>query len=166
MAFVQAPTWNVTFSFIDNNLNYATMSFNLPGTLDAAGAQAAATGLSAALVPISNAKLDKWVLSRSTYSDAPAPAAESEVERKLMLTFEDATGRFKSSIQVPSPVFTIEQYGTDAVNPANALVAAVVAAVTNGGVGGGNAAIAFSGADLVRLFGKPTVRHVGRKPQA
>lgn len=164
MAFVQAPVWQVTFTFQDNNFNQSTTSLLYRTTLAYADVLAEAALVATAAQALSDARLVSYTVQRKFFNDdTTAIPATAEVERKLSIGFSDATGFQKSRVEVPSPVFSIEQAGTDVVDPANPLVAALVTAITLGNLGIDNGAVATGGGDLTKLTATPKVIHRGRK---
>jgi hypothetical protein len=164
MAFI-TQVWSAFFSFRDNNNNTAGCGVDYPGDLTEAEVTLAATSLATDLQAASNAALEVMVLTRRLINDAPpVPTPESEVERKLRFNLGTALRRNVSSIEVPSPVFTIEQAGTDAVDPANALVAALISELTAGILLPGNGPITYYGEDITRAEA-PVIVHRTRKPR-
>lgn len=163
MAFA-ARNWYASYTFRDNNANTADVTFRLPADRTHAQVETTAAAIRDALVPLVDARLVSYDVSQELINDdATAIPSSAEVERKLAITFADAENYAKGSYEIPSPVFSIEQFGTDAVNPANTLVAALIAAVTNGGLGAGNGAVAFGGNDFTQVFGTPKIVHRRRK---
>lgn len=158
MAFVP-NVWTAWFSFRDNNDRISGTGVDYAGDLTELEVTTAATALAADLQAVSNASLEAMVLTRRLVNDAPpVPAPESEVERKLRFELGTALRRNVSSVEVPSPVFTIEQVGTDAVDPANPLVAALISELTSGLLLPGNGPITYYGADITRAD-SPRIKH-------
>lgn len=164
MAFVP-QVWSAYFSFRDNNDRTSGTGVDYPGDLTEAEVTAAATALATDLQAISNASLEVMIITRRLINDTPpVPAPESEVERKLRFELGTALRRNVSSMEVPSPVFSIEQVGTDAVDPANPLVAALISELTAGLLLPGNGPITYYGEDITRAEA-PRIKHraTGRK---
>ena len=152
MALVLDEVWGVNYSFVDNNDKSATVSISLPGTLAFADAQTAAAAIGTALDTISNATLVRYTFLRSYVETAPAaPPAESEVERKLSLVLASSYPTTKVSLQIPSPVFTLETDNTDIVDPGDAQLAGLISALITGGVGPGNGITTYRGDDVTGL---------------
>jgi hypothetical protein len=125
--------------------------------------ETSAENLAAALDAISSAQLESYGILRQYRENAPvAPAAESEVERKLRIELGTATRLAVSSMEVPSPIFTIEIAGTDVVNPADAAVVNLLDELTNGLLTPGNGIVTWFGADITRAS-TPVIIHRNRK---
>lgn len=164
MAFV-GRSWMVSFIFRDNNDNFATVSAQLPATLTAAQVETFAAGLSIELQARSSAALASWNMFKVFANDAPpTPAAESEVERKLVLMWSSADGRDLAKMEIPSPVFTLEVDGTDVIPTSAAGLAPLVAIMTNGGAGGGNGPVTSSRTDITKLK-NAAISHRYRTPK-
>lgn len=166
MALVADPVLDVNFFFRDNNRKGASTGLFLPAGLTLANAEARTGLLRDALVPLTNAQLTsaniRLFLSESTATGAPPP--ESEVERKLVLTFATSNRRVKFTQEIPSPVFSLEQPNTDEVLITNPLLAAYVNAVTNGAFTPGNGASTAQGLDIVGLE-RAVIVHRTRPPR-
>jgi hypothetical protein len=166
MPFTPSGTWDAYYSFRDNNGNIASVTASFSASLSYAQAVTAAGDLAVDLEAISDARLERFTVSTDLINDnVAAPAASSEVERKLALTLGTATFPAASSMQVPSPIFAIEQPRTDAVDPANAAYVALASQLTNGGLGGNNGVTTYRGEDLTRIT-RAVVTHRSRKPRA
>lgn len=150
-----APT--LTLNFRDNNNKTSSMLFYLPAAVDTiAEALTAANALRDAIRPLTNAALDGGSVSFPLGEDTPGAAVpESEVERKLFLSFRGANKRQSYITSIPSNVFSIETTGTDVVDQANPLVAAAIAAIIAQGV-------TNRGEALLTLAGYPYVDHRNR----
>lgn len=142
----------VSFSFEDNNGNRSQAGLYLPNTLSLAEVQGAVTLLRGPLLALTNATLVGANSTIAFLEDAPVAAPpESEVERKLVLVFRTTNRRQRARIEVPSPIFGLEQPGTDQVALDNPLVVAFATAVISGAFGAENGARTISGGDLVSL---------------
>lgn len=142
----------VTYTFRDNNGNVATTSAFFSPTLTLAALNGKVVDLGAALKGVTNAQLLGATASFGYTEDAPGIAPpESEVERKLILVGATSNRRQKVRYFVPSPKFTLEVDGSDAVNPANADYTALVAQLIAGGVLPGNGPVNVSGLDVLRI---------------
>lgn len=170
MAWVPADTWDVTFSFEDNNGNTATVGVHYSaaeglGFSNIEAVRTAAESLAADLQAVSNASLTKMHITRSVINDAPQAAApESEVERKLVMSLSTAKYPNVSRVEIPSPVFTIEIPGTDMVHRDEPLVAALINELTAGLVLPGNGPVTYYGADIVGVEDPIYVAHRRRRP--
>lgn len=155
----------VTFTLLDNNGNRGYVSFNIPAGLTLAQIVDTVKGLEVGIAAISDARIERASVELeftqpAAYTYAAPPS--SEVERKLAFTFVDATGRYKFTPEVPSPVFTLETNGTDVVNLLDLNVITFTNAVLNGPLGAGNGAVSYGGSDLTRVL-KAYVMHRNRK---
>lgn len=165
MALVADDVFSVSFAFRDNNGKLAACSVYYPGTLPYGDVVTAATALAADLQAISNAALVGINISGGLTEDAPiTPQPESEVERKLRIPLGTAIRENASSVEIPSPVFSIETPGTDVVSPTNLLLSAVLAELTLGELGAGNGIVTAYGDDITRA-GVATVVHRSRRPR-
>lgn len=161
--FNEAPAWVVSFLFEDNNGKVSSTSLAVAGAALFAEVEATADGLAVAMEAISNARLKQYSISKRYDNDVVTIAPpESEVERKLKIPFGTAQFPDVTSLEIPSPVFTIEISGTDIVDAANPLVAAVIDEVITGAAGPGNGWATYYGADLTRA-GTPFMMHRNRK---
>lgn len=152
---IAAVPLSLSYQMSDNNGNKGGTGVNLPNGIGADDALTFATNLETALAALSNARIDAASVSLpftqpATYTFVAPP--ESEIERKLLVTFSDATGRFKSVMSIPSPVFTLESAGTDIVPITNALIQDLATAVLTGPLGPGNGAVTAQGVDLTRIL--------------
>lgn len=162
MARTAENVWLVSYTFRDNNNKTATCGVSYAGAMTFAEVELAAEALAVDLDAISSAALDRYGIVRRYVEGTPAtPPADSEVERKLIVSLGTATHRGVSSIEVPSPVFTIEINGTDVVDPANALVTALISELTAGLLLPGNGPVTWFGADLTRAE-PPYIDHRNR----
>ncbi len=149
--FNPRPGWDVVFSFRDNNGNVARTSIAAASGFLFNDVNDAALLLATALEAISSARVIDYSINR-TYQNSvtTTPPAESDVRRKLKMPFGTAEFPDVLSLEIPSPVFTIETPGTDIVDVANTLVANVINAVVDGPVGLANGFVTYYGADLTR----------------
>lgn len=163
MAPVARPRWEVSYTFRDNNDKTSAVNVYFPEALDYAGVLAAANSLAVDMQDVSNASIIGWRISRSVVENAaPAAPPESEVERKLRIPLGTVEFENASSMEVPSPVFSLEQPGTDVVASGNLLLVQLVNSLTNGGLGGGNGITTILGEDITRA-GVATIVHRTRK---
>lgn len=156
---------NLTFTLSDNNGNRGFVSFNLPNDLTVAEAETYVADLEAGLAAVSDARIERaQVTVVFTQPDTYVYEApdSSEVERKLVLVFNDATGFYDFRAEVPSPKFTLETDGTDDIDIADPNVQLLAASVISGPLGPGNGAITFAGRDIVRIE-KAYVSHRTRR---
>lgn len=167
MAFIAADTWSCGLTVTDNNGNKAAFGFNLPGDLTAAEVESSLTTFAASAQLIIDGAITSVIYNKMLTNDAPpTPAASSEVERKLRIPL--GTPKFEpgvTSVEIPSPLFTLEQPGTDVVVPAvGSALADVVLFLTSGLLTPGNGPVTYYGDDLTRV-GTMTIRHRGRAPR-
>ena len=141
-----------SFTFQDNNGNVSQTGLYLPNSLSIAEVQSGVTLLRGPLLALTNATLLGANTTVAFLEDAPVAAPpESEVERKLVMVFRTTNRRQRARIEVPSPIFGLEQPGTDQVALDNPLVAAFATAVISGAFGAENGARTISGGDIVSL---------------
>jgi hypothetical protein len=164
MAFVAADTWQCGLTITDNNGNKGSFAFNMPGALTAVAVQNALTTLATSVQLIIDGAITSVNFSKVVFNDAPpATLASSEVERKLRIPL--GTVKFEpgvTSVEIPSPLFTLEQPGTDVVVPAvGSPLADVVLFLTSGLVTPGNGPVTYYGEDLTRV-GTMVIKHRGR----
>lgn len=166
MAFVPPSFWAVTFTFKDNNDNIATTGVFLPPALPFADVSTFASGtLGPALQACSDARLTDIGISYRLYNDdETVPPGTSEVERKLKLTFDAGTFKKCYTMEVPSPLFTLEQRGTDLADPTSTVLTTLVNAMLNGPGGAGNGPQVYFGQNLTALS-KAIIAHRNRKPR-
>lgn len=155
--------WELSYSFRDNNGDYATTSFVLPNALTEAEAVAVAEAIATPLAALSNAYLRDFTLSKTFITSAvDGLDPTSEVLRKLAIRFTDANERKSSIIQVPSPVWDIEVNGTNMVPLTDTLVAALVGAVA--GFSAGNGPVVSGNLDIAKaLWAEVTHRNSTRR---
>lgn len=164
MAFVDKGTWMLNVGFEDNNGNYASCGISLPGALPLIEAEASAAALIAAMGVLSTARIVSYSITRGYENDnTSAPAADSEVERKLVIPLGTNAHRSVSKLEVPSPAFGLELAGTDVVDETDAGIIAIRTLLTQGLPTPGNGFVAYYGADITRT-GTPFITHRSRKP--
>lgn len=143
---------SVSFSFADNNGNKSQTGLYLPAGITRDALETGVNALRDVLLPVTNATLLGASAGLVFTEDAPVVAPpESEVERKLVLIFRTSNTRQRVRVEVPSPVFGLEQPGTDAVSLTNPLVAALGTYIINGAFGPFNGAQSISGGDIISL---------------
>ncbi len=121
MAFIALP-YVASYTFRDNNGEESTVTLNLSADAAPADAVAAAGAIANGIAGLSNATLVRYSLSRIFEENAPAtPPVESEVERKLALSYKSQNLQ-RVIVTVPSPPFDIEQPGTNIVTSASVQV--------------------------------------------
>lgn len=155
--------FTVGATIVDNNGNRGNVSVNVPSALNAAELAAWTVALGAALENLSDGYVEK-VYQTIVYAQTGVNALNptSEVERKLFIPLRGA-GNIRGSITVPSPLFSLEQDGTDNVNIANAAYLAFIALLLNGTPGAENGAVSFTGGQFTALANRPYVTHRTRK---
>jgi hypothetical protein len=135
MALVLTGGNQISFTFDDNNRNIGLTSVyrstvpadTITSILDDAQV------LRDALVPLSTARLlsSTGNILFEEQADEAVAAPESDVRRKLILVFRTSNYYSRVRMEIPSPSFDIETDGTNRVDPADPLVAALVAAIAN-----------------------------------
>lgn len=120
-----------SYGFRDNNDNVANSSIYHVSSDDLADVLDNINALEAALNPITDAQLFDAIVSRYASLTEAAPPAVSDVRRKLFLVFNTSDRLDTPTFEVPSPVAAIEQFGSNIIDPAQPLVAALVAALSN-----------------------------------
>lgn len=165
MAFVDTLTWSVNFSFEDNNKKISGTSVRYPVNLSYAQVVAAATALGQDLQDASDASLFAITITKALINDTPViPGASSEVERKLRIPLGTARRENASSLELPSPVFALEQENTDVVSTSNPLMVPIVTQLTAGLAGPGNGIVTIEAQDITRI-GIPVIVHRSRPPR-
>lgn len=166
MAFVPPQVWDVSFLFRDNNGNTAGTGIYLPFTVAYADAQAYATSVANGLAAVSDARVTSFHVSAVYTNDVTTePPATSEVERKLALSFDAGVYKNAYRMEVPSPIFGLEQPRTDVADPANAGLVALLDLLLNGPLGPGNGPRTYFGTDITALA-RAVITHRSRKPRA
>lgn len=164
MAYTGDAVWTVSYSFRDNNGKTASVSANFSGAWLIADVEARALGLANALQDASDAYLASYTITRRFLNDSVDPKNNSsEVERKLLITGYVGP-RPRTSYEVPSPIFGMEQPNTDLPNPANLQLAVLLAYLHDGSIGFANGPTDALGNSLTRVEAK-AVRHRTRKPR-
>lgn len=168
MAFVPAPTWSASFSFKDNNGNLAVTHLDYPGDLTYAEVVTAVQSMAAAMQAVSDARLISYGIHTSLLNDdVSAIASSSEVERKLSITLGNPAGTQKlATIQVPSPIFTLEQPRTDAIDETNGAWVTLRNALTAGGLGAGNGPVHWLGGEDFGSVLRAVITHRSRAPRS
>lgn len=160
MALVQLP-FQASYTFRDNNGQESTTSLYIPTTAAVADVVTGAQTIAGLLSTLSNAALVRATLVVPFEENAVvSPPVESEVERKLALTFRCVNGQ-SVTLSVPSPLFSFETAGTNSV-----LGNAVVVTAANSliaGFPGGVLPVSNAGSALSRLE-KAVIVHRYRKP--
>lgn len=153
MALVSASDpISVSFSFADNNGNTSQTGLYLPAALTRAELDGALTLLRGPILDVTNATLVGANANVVYVENAPVVAPpESEVERKLVLIFRTTNRRQRARVEIPSPIFGLEEPGTDEVSLTNPLIAALGAAIISGAFGAENGARNIAGFDLVSM---------------
>lgn len=161
------PTFDVVYTFEDNNGAVSACSVQFAGTILYTDVLLAAGAFGTVLEGISDASLKGYQVTRRFSNDAPIAAPKtSEVARKLRVPL--GTLQFENStyLEVPSPKFEIEIDGTDVVDPANALVVALIEAIEEEDGPLGTADLStYYGAEITRV-GNMFITHRNRKPNA
>ena len=167
MALAPNPAVAAQLSFIDNNNKAASTGFFLPSNLLAVQYSEYVTAFATAVAPLSNAGIRAGSFSFGFFDELVAPAAlpnESEVERKLVLVFGTANRYVNITMEIPSPVFTLETDLTDEVDIANPLIQALANLIINGPVGIDNGVVSASGVQVTNLQ-RAYIRHRSRAPR-
>lgn len=158
------PVGEVTLSFVDHNGRIGKTSYNFLASNTIADVQAAAEEIGAALVATSGAALQAinmtYKVTDPTITPASA-AADSDVFRKMSISFEGATPNLKSRIEVPSPLQSFFPLGSEYADPTAGAVATLIAKVLNPTLGAGTGPVTASGADLTKQVGR--VKEIGRR---
>lgn len=165
MALEPSTVVSSNYGFIDNNRKVSTTGLFLPNGLTLAQYDAYVLALGQAMGALSNAGLQVATYNRSYFDAVIDPTAlpnESEVERKLVLIFGTDNRYVEVTMEIPSPVFTIEADNTDEVSIADPLVAALADLVINGPVGIENGVVAAAGLQVTFLK-RAYIRHRSRR---
>jgi hypothetical protein len=156
----------LSFLFSDNNGNRASAGLYLPSAADAGDVDAFVTATRGPLLALTDARLDGANANFVYVEDAPIAApASSEVERKLVLIFRTANRRQRVKVEVPSPIFGLEQPGTDAVSLTDPLVVALANQIISGPIGANNGAVTVNGGDIIALE-RAYISHRNRRANA
>lgn len=147
MALVNQPAGQLVINYRDETGSKGSTQFSFPYATLTSVVVAAADILSAALNAITGCAIDGYTISYTKSEDTPeTPADGSRVENKGKFTFRTANAR-TSLFSVPG----IEEavlLPNGNINPANAAIIALVAAV----VGGDLVFCAADGSDLTALL--------------
>jgi hypothetical protein len=166
MAFVPYPNFHLGYSFRDNNGQVSSTGLMLPGSLAFADANTFAAAVAIQLQALSDAYLTGYFIQYGGTNDAADPLTDSsEVERKLSLTFDAGTYKNAYKMEIPSPIFAIEQPRTDVADVTNTALATFIASMLNGPGGAGNGPRTYYGQDLTALA-RAVVMHRARKPRS
>lgn len=155
-----------SWSFVDNNGKPSSAGLYLPSGTVTGGIDTFAAGTRTEIIALTNAQLVGATASYVYVEDAPIVApAESEVERKLVMSFNTSVRGVYVTLELPSPVFSIETRNTDEVDILNPLVAALGTAIVNGALGPGNGPVTRSGGQITSLR-RAYISHRYRKPRS
>lgn len=154
----------LSFAFVDNNLLRASAGFYVPATASVGEIDTFVTATRAPLLALTNAQLVGANAAFVYTEDAPVTpiVPESEVERKLVLTFRTGNRRQRVKIEIPSPIFALERPGTNNVPLDDPLIVAFAAQIIAGAIGPANGAVSVSGGDIVALE-SAVIRHRNRR---
>jgi hypothetical protein len=129
MAFVNRPTAELSYTFLDGSGNKSQVKFNVPFATLAAAALAAADTLMAALGALSDCVIVSRSLTYSQVDNAPAlPELSSRIEEKGTFIFNLANG-LKTRFEVPAIKDTLLT-ASGAIDRSTVTVGAFVTAVT------------------------------------
>lgn len=153
MAFLadQFPS-TVSFGFVDNNRNRSSTGISLPAGTELAEFPVFVNLLESTLAALSNARLDSATVSSPLQQVPPATGAippEAEVERKLVIVMRLDNNQ-TANVTVPSPIFALEQDGTDEISLADPLVLALTTLLISGPLGDDNGPVTAGGASYIR----------------
>lgn len=146
----------VTLTLRDNNNKTARVELSYPSTTSAADVVSSITSVAPLVAALSDAAIVGATASFTYVETEPGtPGATSEIERRLMLTGRAANGGVVR-IAIPSPLFGLEQAGTNAINLAQTNVAALVSWLTaNAGSVVGSPITAITRAYIMHRYRKP-----------
>jgi hypothetical protein len=164
MALGLVPVGEVTLSFVDRNGRVGKTSYNFLASNTIADAQSAAEAVGAAVQAASGAALQAINITYKVTDPTITPssaAADSDIFRKMSISFEGATPNLKSRMEVPSPLQSFFPLGSEYADPAVGAVATLIAEVLNPTLGSGTGPVTASGADLVKQVGR--VKEIGRR---
>lgn len=154
MALVLDPTWGVQYSFRDNNGKRSALNLNFPSALTLTELLAIIVTGAGHLRSVSDAAIVGVNLSavyKETDTGLLAAPTTSEVERKLRFNLGTTQRTRAATIEIPSPLFSLEQSGTDIVNQADAGVVALKDWLISGLALPGNGPVSVNGDDLVTI---------------
>lgn len=161
----QIATWTLR----DNNNKSATFQIGLPAAFvpDAIASLAWLDSVTDAIIAASNCLVTSLVVSKKygitgntvgpSLADIPP---ESEVERKLQMTFETDLGT-PIILSLPSPVFSVEVDGSDDIPNDAPLLAALIDLIVDGPLGPGNGPVSNQ-ARPITAFRQAYVTHRNR----
>lgn len=130
MALTNLPTASLKIDYRDASGSPGSTLFHIPYDTLASVAFTAADALSAALNALSDAAIDGYSITYSKTEDTPAvPTAGSRVEEKGNFVWRTANGR-TTRFTIPALVDSVLN-PSGSVDKANALIIALVAAVTD-----------------------------------
>lgn len=130
MALTNLPTASLKIDYRDASGSAGSTLFHIPYTTLASVAITAADALSAALNALTDAAIDGYSITYSKTEDTPAtPTAGSRVEEKGNFIWRTANGR-TTKFTVPALVDSVLN-PSGSIDKANALIAALVAVVTD-----------------------------------
>lgn len=150
MALVRDTTSTGSITFVDNDGNKARMSVLFLSSLTDVEALATMDALVDAALLVSNAAVASYSFTTGFTDNEIDPALISEasdVEGKLVFQFRAGNGQTVKT-ELPSPRGELIVAGTNVADPANAAVAAFIAAMTSGNVGANNGPTTNTGVDL------------------
>jgi len=131
MALVNLPTGQLKIDYRDASGSKGSTVFHFPYNTLASVVVTVADILSAALNALSDAAIDGYTITYVKTEDTPAtPTAGSRVEEKGNFVWRTANGR-TSKFTIPAIVDTVLN-PSGSIDKANALITALVAAVTAG----------------------------------
>lgn len=152
----------LVYTFVDNNNNSSTLTIRPATTLTDVELVTYGNAMAAELAGASNAKMAKYTLAKDFFDPlAGGAAAESEVERKLIIPFTTNIPNHGYVAEIPSPIFSLEIEGTDNVNPGAGAISGIIDGIINGLVGIANGAVTVAGVQI-QAVGAPFVTHRNR----
>lgn len=141
---LEANNWGLSMTFQDRDKNKSTTGIFFQSALAYLDVEAAAAAAVAAFGALSDAPIVEYSISRNyVETGAINPPETSEVQKKGYFSFSLADRR-KTSFEIPSIKPSVVVDNTNVINTADALVVALVTAVTAGGTD-------VSGQDIIRL---------------
>lgn len=165
MAFEGRPVYDIDFVFRDNNSKTSTVGAYVNASILYTDVLTGVQEIATRLQNASDAALVRYSISQSFRNTTPpVPPKTSEVERKLRIPLHTAEMENATAIEVPSPKFELEIDGTDVVDPANAIVVALLAALRNEGGILDTAQLTDNRGEDVTGTGRPFFTHRHRKP--
>lgn len=166
MAITDNLVWQMNVGYRDYNNNASNETFYYPGSESAGNVGGFLTGV---LIPAIQGVSDAVVTGYSysfggTETDPTALIADpnSNVEKKMSLVFRDSGGG-TAKFEIPSPRASLLVAGTQNFDPANAAVAALIAALINTGVLDTASVVNFRGLPLTARLGAVRQIHRGSR---